>query len=72
MTAFFPVFGIIYSKISYFLAFLTGWLGNVFTELVGWLLCLCPYTGTSLVPYRKLPTTAITKQHEIFARFSLQ
>jgi hypothetical protein len=28
--------------------------------VLGWLLCLCPYTGTSLVPYRKLPTTVIT------------
>ncbi len=27
------------------------------TVLLGWMLCLCPYTGTSLVPYRKLPTT---------------
>ena len=25
--------------------------------VLGWMLCLCPYTGTSLVPYRKLPTT---------------
>ena len=25
--------------------------------VLGWLLCLCPYTGTSLVPYRKLPNT---------------
>ena len=27
--------------------------------VLGWVLCLCPYTGTSLVPYRKLPTTVI-------------
>ena len=25
--------------------------------VLGWVLCLCPYTGTSLVPYRKLPST---------------
>ncbi len=27
--------------------------------VLGWMLCLCPHTGTSLVPYRKLPTTVI-------------
>ncbi len=26
---------------------------------LGRMRCLCPYTGTSLVPYRKLPTTVI-------------
>jgi hypothetical protein len=40
--------------------------------VLGWMLCLCPYTGTSLVPYRKLPTTVINYEHEIFAHFSLQ
>ncbi len=25
--------------------------------VLGCVLCLCPYTGTSLVPYRKLPST---------------
>ncbi len=28
--------------------------------VLGWMLCSGPYTGTSLVPYRKLPTTVIT------------
>ncbi len=27
--------------------------------VLGGMLCSCPYTGTSLVPYRKLPTTVI-------------
>ena len=25
--------------------------------VLGWVLCLCSYTGTSLVPYRQLPNT---------------
>ncbi len=28
-------------------------------RVLGSMLCLCLYTGTSLVPYRKLPSTAI-------------
>ncbi len=41
--------------------------------VLGWMLCLCPYTDTSLVPYRKLPTTVYCNyENGIFARFSLQ